>query len=193
MTRLTRRAVLAAAGITVIAGLALRKLLVPDRERAAAVPSGSPDVDMRPLDAIVPVRPPSVLPAVTFRSLEGALAPLSAYAGRPTVLNFWATWCVPCVAELPELDRLARTEGLTVLAVAADRGGAAIVRPFIAAHGITHVTVLLDQGSDAVHALQVAGFPTTLLIGADGRLRGTLEGPAAWGGAAPRLKQMLSN
>ena len=124
------------------------------------------------------------MPNLAFTTLDGAPAALASFRGKPVVLNFWATWCAPCVAELPELDRLAAGGAVTVLAVSADRGGAARVKPFLAQHPLTHATVLLDPGSDAVHAVQVAGFPTTLIIDAQGRLRGRLEGPAAWGGAA---------
>ena len=96
------------------------------------------------------------------------------------------------MAELPELDRLAGGGLLAVLAVSADRTGSAVVTPFAKAHGITHATLLLDQGSDAVHALNVAGFPTTLIIGPDGKLRGTLEGPAAWSGAEPAIRALVA-
>ena len=175
-TLLTRRTLLAAAG-TVLGATIGRK------------PADAQE--MRPLSAIVPA-PPGVLPAVVLRTLDDVPAPLAAYAGRIVVLNFWATWCVPCVAEVPELDRLAAGGGIGVLAASADRGGAAVVKPFALAHGLTHVTLLLDQGSDAVHALNIGGFPTTLIIGPDGKLRGTLEGPAAWGGAGSAIRALAA-
>ena len=183
-TLLTRRTLLAS-GATVFGAAGWGK-------PAVAQDAAPPQVEMRPLSAIVPARPPRPLPAVGLRTLDGAAAPLAAYAGRIVVLNFWATWCVPCVAELPELDRLAAGGGITVLAASADRAGAAVVRPFALAHGITHATLLLDQASDAVHALNVGGFPTTLIIGPDGTLRGTLEGPAAWGGAEPAIRALVA-
>ena len=179
---LTRRLLLAG-GATVCGALHGGK---PARGQDVA----DPQVEMRPLSAIVPAKPPVALAPASFRTLDGTPVALASYAGRIVVLNFWATWCVPCVAELPELDRLAAGGGLAVLAVSADRAGAAVVRPFAASHAITHATLLLDQGSDAVHALAVAGFPTTLIIGPDGRLRGTLEGPAAWSGAGPAIRAL---
>jgi len=157
---------------------------------AAAQQPIAPQVDMRPLSEISLAHPPKVLPPASFTTLDGAPKTLADYAGRPIVLNFWATWCVPCVAELPELDRLAASGAFTVLAVSADRGGAAAVRPFAAAHRIEHATLLLDPGNAAVHALDVQGFPTTLIIDAEGRLRGTLEGPAAWGGGAAAVRAL---
>jgi thiol-disulfide isomerase/thioredoxin len=149
------------------------------------------DVGMRPLSDVQVAKPPSALPGVSFLTLDGGRKTLADYAGQKVVLNFWATWCIPCVAELPELDRLAAAGGFTVLAVSADRGGAAVVKPFAAAHGITHLTLLLDPGTAAVQALGVAGFPTTLLIGADGKLRGTLEGPAAWASAGATIGALM--
>ena len=183
MALLTRRTLLAATG-TVLAASARGK-------PAGAQEPTAPQVDMRPLSDIVRAAPPKVLPPAHFTTLDGAPKTLADYAGKPIVLNLWATWCIPCVAELPELDRLAAAGELTVLAISADRGGAAAVKPFAAAHHIEHLTLLLDPGNEAVNALGVAGFPTTLLIGADGTLRGTLEGPAAWGGAGSVIAALV--
>ncbi len=181
MTLLTRRTLLAA-GTVLAAG--------PGGKPARAQPGGDPQVEMRPLSEIVAAAPPKALPPASFTTLDGADVTLAQYAGKPVLLNFWATWCVPCVAELPELDRLAAGGAVHVLAVSADRSGAAAVRPFAAAHHLAHLTLLLDQGSDAVHAMGVAGFPTTLVIAPDGKLRGTLEGPAAWGSAAATIAKL---
>jgi thiol-disulfide isomerase/thioredoxin len=191
---LTRRT-LVAAGTTVFGAALFGKYLARQSEPApqiATLDGATPDVTMRPLTDIVRATPPATLPPVAFTTLDGARKTLADYAGRPIVLNFWATWCHPCVAELPELDRLAAAGPFTVLTVSTDRGGAAVVRPFAAAHHLDHARVLLDSGSDAVHALAINGFPTTLLIGADGKLRGTLEGPAAWGDAAGELAKLMA-
>lgn len=147
--------------------------------------------EMRPLSDVARVNPPGALPDLGFAGLDGGRVSLSAFAGKPLVLNFWATWCSPCVAELPDLDRLAAS-GVLVLAASTDHGGAAVVRPFLAKHGITHAHVVLDSGNDAVHAAGVVGFPTTLVIDAHGRLRGKLEGPADWSGAAGLVGSLTS-
>ncbi len=137
------------------------------------------------------IDPPTAAPAAQFTGLDGVPHSLAAYRGRPVVLNFWATWCTPCVAELPELDRLAASApDLAILVVSADHGGAATVRGFLASHPISHATVLLDPESEAVHLFDVFGFPTTLVIDAAGRLRARLEGPASWSGAAAMVRGM---
>ncbi len=178
-----RRALLAA-GATLLATAAARKVLAQD--------GGDGHVAMRPFSEIVRATPPEALPDVHFTTLDGAPRRLADFAGKPVVLNVWATWCIPCVAELPELDRLAAANpGLAVLAVSVDRGGAAIVKPFLAAHGIAHLTPLLDHRQDGTTALKVVAYPTTLLIGPEGRLRGRLEGPAAWAGGAPAIAALM--
>ncbi len=194
MGLLTRRAVVgaaAAAGAASLVGvLAWRKLPAPPAGFAPSEPDG---VAMRPLSDIKRVSPPGRLPEVPCLALDGAThhAP-SDWRGRIVVLNFWATWCIPCVAELPSLDRLAAAEpGFAVLAVSADRAGAEVVSPFLKAHGILHLTTLLDPHMEVGRAFGVAGFPTTLVIDATGRLRGRLEGPADWAGAAAAIRAMV--
>jgi thiol-disulfide isomerase/thioredoxin len=146
----------------------------------------------QPLSAIQVMLQPAPLPPMSFKTLDGMATTLAAHAGKPLVLNFWATWCIPCVAELPELDRLAAVGSITVLAASADRRGADVVKPFLAKQSLGHLTVLLDPSSDAVHVAGVAGFPTTLIFDAALRLRGRLEGPAAWGDAVDVIQKLTA-
>ena len=147
--------------------------------------------DMLPLSSVTRITPPGALPDLSFTGLDGALVKLSAFRGKPVVVNFWATWCGPCVAELPDLDRLAEA-GTVVLAASADHGGAAVVKPFLTKHGITHAHVVLDAGNDATHAAGVVGSPTTRRVAAQGRLRGRLEGPADWSQAAATVAALTA-
>jgi thiol-disulfide isomerase/thioredoxin len=192
MALLNRRTVLGGAVLCVAAVAAGATLVGTFSARKPAEDDATMDPEaMRPLSDIVKLDPAETLPPINFKTLDGADVTLAKFKGRPVVLNFWATWCGPCVKEMPELDRLASAQGpggIAVLAVSADHGGAAVVRPFVAAHGIDHATILLDAGSDAVHALRLNGFPTTLIIDRDGKLRGRLEGPAAWGQAAGAVR-----
>lgn len=170
-----RRAVLGAAG-TLMAGLGLRNS--PARAQALQGP-----------EAITPL-PPTPLPDLAFTTLEGSPVTLGAFRGRPVVLNFWATWCIPCVAELPELDALAADPGITVLAASADHGGAAVVRPFLAKRSLPHLHVLLDPGTSSGHKMDIFEFPATLIVDAQGRLRARLAGPAHWGAAGGRIREV---
>lgn len=108
---------------------------------------------------------------------------LADYRGRGVVLNFWATWCAPCVQEMPGLDALHAAlakAGVDVLAVSADLGGAKTVERFYSKSGIDNLPVLLDQRGRLANALRVHGLPTTILIDADGRERGRVVGTAHW-------------
>jgi len=170
-----------AGGATLLAGVGLSKLAAAE------------DVEMQPLSAITRVVPPSPMPDVALTRLDGSACHLSDFFAKGLVLNFWATWCVPCVAELPELDRLAGSHpGFAVVAVSADHGGAAVVAPFLKNHEIAQLTVLLDPGLAAVHAAGVFGFPSTLVIDRHGAVRGRLDGPAAWSGAASMVAGLLA-
>jgi thiol-disulfide isomerase/thioredoxin len=122
------------------------------------------------------------VPAFSFTDATGAPQTLAGSTGQPLVVNFWATWCMPCIAEMPDLDRLAAMLGTAarVLPLSSDREGAAAVEAWYKAHAITHLPVLLDPKGAASRAVGVRGIPTTLLIGADGREHGRAEGAVAW-------------
>lgn len=103
-------------------------------------------------------------------------------AGRPLLLNVWATWCPPCVKELPALDRLAGKlmPDIAVVALSTDDGGEAQVRPFLAKLGVSTLTTLYDRDGRSFQDFALRGLPTTVLIDADGRLVARLEGMADW-------------
>ena len=128
---------------------------------------------------------PVAVPEVRFTGADGAEHTLAEYAGRGIVLNLWATWCVPCVAEMASLDSLARQapDGIVVLALSSDRGGAQAVQRFYAERGIRTLPVSLDLRGAAARALGARGIPTTMLIDRAGQERARVEGAADW--AAP--------
>ena len=133
--------------------------------------------------AFTATNPPAAPPALTFNDADGKAHSLADYAGRPVVLNLWATWCMPCVAEMPALDRLAgelKDIDAAVLPLSSDRGGVTVVRAFYASHGIRDLPVLLDPDGAASRKLGVRGIPTTLIIDKDGKERGRTEGAIAW-------------
>ena len=114
---------------------------------------------------------------------DGTAQTIADYAGKGVVMNLWATWCVPCVAEMPALDSLAAAvakSGVVVLPLSSDRGGVAAVERFYAERGVRNLPVLLDPQGAAARALGARGIPTTVLIDAHGQERGRLEGGADW-------------
>ena len=159
---------------TVLAGAAT--LLATTRPRKLHAEADGP--------ALTVTRGPGVAaPEASWADEGGRIQTLADYAGRPVVLNFWATWCVPCVAEMPALDALSRAraaEGLAVLALSSDRGGAAPVQRFYAERGISSLAVMLDARGAAARAFGAKGIPTTVLIDRAGLERGRVEGAVDW-------------
>jgi thiol-disulfide isomerase/thioredoxin len=130
---------------------------------------------------------PRAMPEIAFTTLAGAPAGLGEFRGRIVLLNLWATWCAPCVQEMPSLERLQTKLGgdaFTVLALSSDRGGARVVEPFLENLGLTALKPYLDPRGAATRALGAQGLPTTLLIDREGREIGRLEGAAQWDGPA---------
>lgn len=135
--------------------------------------------------------PPVPIPAATFTDGDGKPVTLADKRGKVVLLNIWATWCPPCVREMPSLDRLqARFGGrdFEVVAVSEDRGGAAVVNAFYKRLGLTSLALYLDPNAGVSRALNVLGLPTTILIDRDGNEVGRVPGPADWdSGAAEAL------
>ena len=122
------------------------------------------------------------VPSTKFSDGSKSLT-LDSFRGRGVVLNFWATWCGPCVTEMPSLDRLATKldmKKFVVVAVSQDNGGPSQVKPFLEKLKIKNITILYDPSQGGLRDFGIRGLPTTLLISAEGRVVARLEGSVEW-------------
>jgi len=159
--------------------------------RTASEPSGAPPI-AGAVSGFVPRAEPAPAPDVRFTDADGEQMSLGDFEGKVVLLNLWATWCAPCVKELPDLDRLQAAMGgdtFQVVALSSDRNGAEKVPPFLANLRIANLTPYLDPGSVATRAFTPRGLPTSVLIDAKGREVGRLEGAAAWD--APEAQDLI--
>jgi thiol-disulfide isomerase/thioredoxin len=135
----------------------------------------------------------SPAPAITFNDADGQETTLASFAGKPTLVNLWASWCAPCVKELPTLDRLARASDgkLNVIAVSQDNGPRASVVAFLQANRIVN----LDPYQDSPMALSGAlgpetVLPTSILYDAKGKEVWRFVGDLDW--TSPEATKLLA-
>lgn len=168
MALISRRIMLAAGGTLAVAGWA-RKPLAQELQALSA--------------ALQPVNPPVAAPDIAFVDAGGKTHHLSEFRGHGMVINLWATWCAPCVAEMPSLAALSKAlapADIAVLPLSSDHGGAAAVEAFFRAHDISGLPVLLDPEGAAASAFGVDGIPTSVIIDKSGREQARLTGSADW-------------
>ncbi len=128
------------------------------------------------------------LPELTFTNAEGKPVQLADFRGRVTLLNLWATWCVPCRKEMPALDELEAKLGgpeFEVLAINLDTGDRNKPKRFLGEIGVQHLAYYEDPSTDVFQELRrygraIVGLPATVLIDRDGCELGVLPGPAEW-------------
>ena len=127
----------------------------------------------------------SEAPGFRLPSLAGGEVDLASQRGKVVVLNFWATWCPPCVAEMPSLERLHRAlspEGVFVVTVSTDEDETELQR-FVAEHSLT-LPVLKDPGGRvAAREYRTTGYPETFVLDRRGRVLQHFVGPAEWDSA----------
>ncbi|MCB8883287.1 TlpA family protein disulfide reductase [Acidisoma cellulosilytica] len=135
------------------------------------------------LDALTRLPSGATLPTIQFFTPDNQKLTLAHYRGKGVVLNLWATWCGPCVAELPTLDRMAgalASQNIVVLPVSSDAGGAAPVQSFYDSHGIDSLPILLDPGGAILQSWHVPGIPLTVIFDRNGHPRAKLLGATDW-------------
>lgn len=133
---------------------------------------------------------PKMLPALDIRDGDGKPAGLESLHGQAILLNLWASWCMPCVAELPALDRLkpkAEAKGVAVVALSLDRGGKIAVVNTYARLGITALAIRTDEARAAAEKLSASVLPVSLLLDRQGREVARYVGAADWEGQQAAL------
>lgn len=122
------------------------------------------------------------LPQFTFSDPAGKLLSTGSLKGKPTLINLWATWCGPCVAEMPTLDKLADDQeiALRVVTISQDAPGAQVTE-FISSHGYKHLEPWLDPEGRIDSYYNTGHFPTTVYYDADGREVWRYVGSRDWG------------
>jgi thiol-disulfide isomerase/thioredoxin len=131
-------------------------------------------------------------PKSPFEGPDGKPMTIADFKGKPTLVNLWATWCVPCVKELPTIEALAKAQAdkLNVVAVSEDIQGRGPVDAFWKAHKLAALTPYLDKDNGLMLALREGGLPVTIYYDADGKELWRLQGDLDWNGA--KAKQLLS-
>src|SRR5580704_5527610 len=143
-------------------------LLVASTIGAAAEPAAEPEI--KPGE-FIPAAAAQPAPEMSFAGLDGKPVALTDFKGRFLILNLWATWCQPCLKEMPSLEKLQASlePAIMVLAVSEDRGGAEIVASFVENHRFGKLAIALDPKGTALHELHPRGLPTSLVIDSVGR------------------------
>ncbi len=135
-----------------------------------------------PPPGVKPAKPGEAMPPVSLPDLQGRIHVLpGAYAGRPLLINVWASWCGPCIEEMPELDRYARSQamdGVQVIGLALDTPEG--VRGFLARVPVSY-PVLVETPGPADASVWLGNrkgvLPYSVLVGADGRIVKQKVGP----------------
>lgn len=126
---------------------------------------------------------PRTLESFKFINGNWQATSLDDFHGKVILLNMWATWCGPCRAEMPTLDKLQATLGgrdFEVVALSIDEGGIPVVKKFYEELGLKSLRIYVDPTLKAPITLKALGVPTTLLINREGREIGRYAGPAEW-------------
>ena len=129
---------------------------------------------------------------------KGQPADMAPYRGKVLLVNLWATWCAPCIKELPSLGALQQELGgdqFQVVTIAIDERDPAKIEPFLAKHGAANLPVLIDRDRTVEKVAKVIALPTSLLVDRDGKARAMVTGDACWnsGTALAAVKAFITD
>ena len=168
MTLSSRSLKLVFPAVGLIAGLMLAGC---DRQSSqSAQPAASPAAASEFTGSIDHSHKDSAVPSLTLHDNAGKVLELAKLGGKPLLVNLWATWCAPCIAELPKLNALAAGKGaaLQVVTISEDLTGGDKVAAFLASRGYAHLSPWLDPDNNASTKYQVSTLPTTIYYDAAG-------------------------
>jgi thiol-disulfide isomerase/thioredoxin len=135
---------------------------------------------------------PIQAPEIEFTDAKGDSHTLNSFRGKVVLLNFWATWCKPCLLEMPALSALQQSlEGtnVMVLPLSLDSKGAKMVEAFYKSQAIDNLPIYVDQKFVTNMAFNVRALPSSYIIGPQGRLVATITGVYEWD--SPQVKKYL--
>jgi thiol-disulfide isomerase/thioredoxin len=166
-------------------------LMLPDLTALAGFGKSAVAMDLPDVAQNLAETLPQAAPDFHFMNASGRRLTLAHYRGEGLIVNFWATWCPPCRAELPSLVKLNKMllpDGIRVLPISVDSNGIKAVIPYYKKHDITGVPMLIDPSSSALRAFQVNGIPLTVIVNRKGEVVATLQGAGNWNTASTAAK-----
>ena len=145
----------------------------------------------RQFSRVIQQRRVKPVPVVNFLTPTGDIETLGDYAGQYLLVNFWATWCPPCVLELPSLEKLSNkmdSEALKVMAISIDTMRSQDqIKSFLDNRNIGDFAAYHDHESEIQRNIKMRGIPTTLLLNPNGEVIYVFEGDADWN-SAPAIR-----
>lgn len=175
----------------VLRALALVLLSILVAGPAAATHSATEPSDGT-VGSFIKISPPRAVAEFSFYDSDGRAVSMSDFRGKVVLLNLWATWCPPCIRELPALDRLQGKlggESFVVLTLSLDRVGRKTVEKFFRRLKINHLSLFVDPGHATSAAFPIDVLPATFVLDREGRMVSFLRSYADWD--APEAADMI--
>ena len=148
-----------------------------------AIAGVKPDMAKGAMERFKLAAQPKALPDLEIQNADDKPMKLSDFKGTVVLLNFWATWCAPCVKEMPSLDRLQAAlpkDKFLIVPLSIDGPTKPKVAPFYKDQKLGNLGIYFDKGRKTMQGLDVTLLPTSILVDAQGRELGRIEGDADW-------------